>query len=101
MPLFSSKIASFKISVGDLDLSSRDDLANVVIDLRPNVTREVVLSFDIPDNMPPMQGQVRIDRVTHRDTALWIEERNCIKKNSLIIAFENDRPFPACINRSI
>ena len=45
-----------------------DDLDNVVVDLRSSITREVVLKFEVPDDMPPIQGQVRIDRVTHRDS---------------------------------
>ncbi|MCF7974770.1 MAG: carboxypeptidase regulatory-like domain-containing protein [Phycisphaerae bacterium] len=43
-----------------------DDLDNIVIDLSPSVTREIVLQFDIPDNMPSIQGQVRIDRIKER-----------------------------------
>ena len=43
-----------------------DDLDNIVLDLSPSVTRDVVLQFEIPDNMPPIQGQVRIDRIRDR-----------------------------------
>ena len=46
--------------------SEEDDLDHVVIDLRPNVTRDVILQFEIPEDSPPIQGQVRIDRIKER-----------------------------------
>ncbi len=43
-----------------------DRLNNIVIDLRASVTRDVVLNFEIPKDSPPIQGQVRIDRIKER-----------------------------------
>ncbi|NQV34788.1 MAG: hypothetical protein HQ515_18995, partial [Phycisphaeraceae bacterium] len=44
----------------------QDSLDNIVIDLRPSVTRDVILQFDIPENMPPIQGHVQIYKTTQR-----------------------------------
>ncbi|MCP4454128.1 MAG: hypothetical protein GY809_21925 [Planctomycetes bacterium] len=47
-------------------IPEEDELDNIVIDLSPSVTRDVVLEFDIPEDMPPIRGQVRIYKVIER-----------------------------------
>lgn len=57
---------TLKAAYQEIELKPQQDrLDNIVIDLK-QATREVILQFDIPADMPPIQGQVRIDRVKER-----------------------------------
>ncbi|MCP4454127.1 MAG: carboxypeptidase regulatory-like domain-containing protein, partial [Planctomycetes bacterium] len=69
-----------------------DDLDNITFDLRSTVTREVVLQFDIPDNMPPIQGQVRIDRVTQRDNNRIRSKADWVDITENQISFKSSAP---------
>ncbi|HSW00831.1 MAG TPA: M56 family metallopeptidase [Sedimentisphaerales bacterium] len=44
----------------------RDPLDDVVIDLKADAQRQVVLRFQVPQGAPPMEGSVRADFITER-----------------------------------
>ncbi len=44
-----------------------DDLDHIVFDLDAMDTRKVVLKFDVPEDMPPIQGQIKIHKIMDRN----------------------------------
>jgi beta-lactamase regulating signal transducer with metallopeptidase domain/uncharacterized GH25 family protein len=44
-----------------------DELENIVFNLDAAGTRKVVLKFDVPEDMPPMQGQIKVHTIMDRN----------------------------------
>ena len=69
-----------------------DDLDNVTFDLRPGVTRDVVLKLDIPEDAPPIQGQIRIYKIVQRSGGIVRSHTDWVKISDNQASFKSSIP---------
>lgn len=69
-----------------------DDLDNVTFDLRPAVTRDVVLKFNVPEDVPPIQGRIRIYKITHRSGGIVKSHTDWVEIADNQISFKSSAP---------
>jgi len=62
------QIVVLKAGYKELKLNpAEDELEHIVFNLDAAGTRKVVLKFDVPEGMPPMQGQIKVHTIMDRD----------------------------------